>query len=85
MNESQNPEIEKLRAENETLRNAQKACEDCDGPTLEEVKQLRAENAELRKDKARLDWLERHIYKLSAVKWSVEHGAPLRDAIEVQM
>lgn len=27
--------------QNQTFRNAQKACEDCDAPTMEEVKQLR--------------------------------------------
>ncbi len=34
-------ERDQLREQNQTLRNAQKACEDCDAPTAEEVKQLR--------------------------------------------
>jgi hypothetical protein len=40
--------VKSLRAENATLRNAQKACDDCDAPTMEETKRLRAENAQLR-------------------------------------
>jgi hypothetical protein len=38
-------ENNQLRAENETFRNAQKACEDCDGLTMAELKQLRAKLA----------------------------------------
>lgn len=34
-------ERDELREQNQTLRNAQKACEDCDAPTMDEVKQLR--------------------------------------------
>ena len=34
-------ERDQLRKDNQTLRNAQKACEDCDAPTMEEVKHLR--------------------------------------------
>lgn len=34
--------LEALTAENATFRNAQKACEDCDAPTVAEVKELRA-------------------------------------------
>jgi len=47
-------EREQLRAENSTLRAAQKACEACDEPTAFEVRQLRAE---LATERARLDWL----------------------------
>ena len=36
-------ERDQLKAESVTFRNAQKACEDCDGPTMEEVRQLNAE------------------------------------------
>jgi polyhydroxyalkanoate synthesis regulator phasin len=39
--------IADLEAQNHTFRNAQKACEDCDGPTMAEVKQLRERIAEL--------------------------------------
>lgn len=42
-----------LELENVTFRNAQKACEDCDAPTLAETKQLRADNAALREANAR--------------------------------
>lgn len=34
-------ELEEERKLNQTFRSAQKACEDCDAPTMEEVKQLR--------------------------------------------
>ena len=44
-----NEELGSLRAENSTLRNAQKACETCDAPTLAETKALRAEVAALQK------------------------------------
>jgi chromosome segregation ATPase len=39
--------VESLRAENATFRAAQKACEDCDAPTVAEVESLRARIAEL--------------------------------------
>ena len=40
-------EIDRLKAENTTLRNAQKACEDCDAPTLAQTNRLKAQNARL--------------------------------------
>lgn len=45
-----------LRQQNEIFRSAQKACEDCDAPTMSEVQALRA-------DKARLDWLEGQVHR----------------------
>ena len=48
-------ERDQLRAENATLRAAQKACEACDEPTAFEVRQLRAD---LAAERARLDWLQ---------------------------
>jgi chromosome segregation ATPase len=36
-----------LKAQNVTFRNAQKACEDCDAPTMEELTKLRAELANI--------------------------------------
>jgi hypothetical protein len=47
MSQELRAEVERLRscAENLTFRNAQKACETCDGPTIAEVNQLRAELA----------------------------------------
>jgi hypothetical protein len=50
-------ERDQLRAENSTLRAAQKACEACDEPTAFEVRQLRAE---LATERARLDWVFRN-------------------------
>lgn len=38
--------ILELEAQNSTLRNAQKACETCDGPTMERLKELEAALAE---------------------------------------
>lgn len=37
--------IERLQGENTTLRNAQKSCEDCGGPTKAEFEQVQAELA----------------------------------------
>jgi len=51
-------ERDQLRAENATLRAAQKACEACDEPTAFEVRQLRARAERAEADKARIDWLE---------------------------
>lgn len=34
--------VAELEAENKTFRNAQKACEDCDGPTMARVAELEA-------------------------------------------
>lgn len=48
LNLTEREELSRLRAENETLRNAVKACEACDGPTMEEVKALREENERLK-------------------------------------
>ena len=45
-------EVERLKAENTTFRNAQMCCESCDDTITTEL--LR----ELKADKARLDWLE---------------------------
>lgn len=44
-------ELRKLREENQIFRAAQKACADCDAPTMAEV-------AALREDKTDLDWLQ---------------------------
>jgi hypothetical protein len=46
--------------------NAQKACEDCDAPTMERIK-------ELEKDKVRLDWLNSTGRWIRV--WSLESGA----------
>ena len=47
-----NDEVEQLKAENGTLRNAQMCCESCDETvTVETLRELRA-------DKARLDWIK---------------------------
>lgn len=40
-------EVAELRQQNKTFRAAQKACEDCDGPTMAEVQQLREQLAAL--------------------------------------
>ena len=57
-------ERDQLRAENATLRAAQKACEACDEPTAFEVRKLsaRAEkaDAELAAERAQLDWVFRN-------------------------
>jgi chromosome segregation ATPase len=44
-------ERDQLRAENSTLRAAQKSCEACDEPTAFEVRQFRAEMERLRSDR----------------------------------
>lgn len=46
--------IRELERQNATFREAQKACDECDAPTMLEVKALR-------EDKARLDWLEGQV------------------------
>lgn len=59
MNDNVYAERDQLREENQTLRNAQKACEDCDAPTIEEVKQLRKVADSYR------DWIACSIYECS--------------------
>ena len=41
-------EVERLLEENRVFRLAQKSCEDCDGPTMQEHRELRAEVERLR-------------------------------------
>ena len=44
--------LNELTEQNKTFRAAQKACEDCDGPTMAEVQQLREQLAAERKERA---------------------------------
>lgn len=61
-------ELNEALEQNKIFRNAQKACEDCDAPTM-------AEAAELRKDKERWDWLEKNTPKESYHNnWRVQAG-----------
>jgi len=73
-------ERDQLRAENATLRAAQKACEACDEPTAFEVRQLRAE---LATERARLD---AGTILLTVAGERVWHcGVDLRAAIDAAM
>lgn len=51
------------------------------------IKGLQADNAKLRKDKERLDWMDRRtVSRLDWVLTNVEmHKLPIRDAIDVSM
>jgi hypothetical protein len=60
-------ELAALRAENATLRAAQKACEACDEPTAFEVRQLRAELTAEREKSER--------YRLATLKLDAELAA----------
>ena len=62
-------ERDQLRAENATLRAAQKACEACDEPTAFEVRQLRAELTAEREKSER--------YRLATLKLDAELTAEL--------
>jgi len=70
-------EIAALRAENQTLRNAQKACVDCDAPTLAETNRLRAENKRLRAPAASI------VATLEMGEAHAVRGAPEIESCEV--
>jgi hypothetical protein len=73
-------ERDQLRAENTTLRAAQKACEACDEPTAFEVRQLRAE---LAAERARLDAGQILLTVAGERVWHC--GVDLRAAIDAAM
>ena len=58
---------------------------DLEGVDADFARQLERENAALRKDKERLDWLERRsVSRLQAVLDHVElHKLPIREAIDL--
>jgi hypothetical protein len=77
-------ERDQLRAENATLRAAQKACEACDELTAFEVRKLsaRAEKAEaeLATERSRLDWLL--LDNLTPFDDSISHRTAIDAAIQ---
>lgn len=95
MNEDQNPELDELATR--AAENYAHAIAKSVNEALElELEKLRAENAELRKDKDRLDWLNSGNWKaerFNATVWltRTEKGYDLnlyptiRDAIDAQM
>ena len=74
-----------LRAENADLIKRLEAHDGWDDYNA--IKGLQADNATLRKDKDRLDWLDcRTVSRLDWVLTNVEmHKLPIRDAIDVSM
>lgn len=82
-------EIAKLESDNERLRKESKAAKiDRDAAGWDDyavIAELKRENAALRADKERLDWLERRtVSRLQAVLDHVElHKLPIREAIDL--
>jgi len=87
--QSAREEIATLESDNERLRKESKAAKiDRDAAGWDDyavIAELKRENAALRADKARLDWLERRtVSRLQAVLDHVElHKLPIREAIDL--
>jgi hypothetical protein len=81
--------IEQLKEENRVFRLAQKSCEDCDGPTTQEHRELRAEVERLRSALIRLrdcDWVITPHDRMDAVRDIARHALeplPVSDRVEI--
>lgn len=72
--------------ENITLRNAQKICEDCDGPTMEKFKQLERELSEAKQKVEALTSMFRHYHVNNGSNDVCKScGLDLRDSVHIRI